>query len=90
MPVHGLINARGDNIVSSRHGMAAETKGRTGVCGCLFVLVLLVLVVFVCLLRCLFCLFFSVGIMTANGLCTGPSSVQLLPYHREDGRCFCI
>ena len=42
-----------------------------------------------------FCLFaslfvFSVGIMTANGLCTGPSSVQLLPYHREDGRCFCI
>ena len=27
--VHGLINARGDNIVSSRHGMAAETKGKT-------------------------------------------------------------
>ena len=29
MPVHGLIHARNDNIVSSRHGMAAETKGRT-------------------------------------------------------------
>ena len=28
MPVHGLIHARDDNIVSSRHGMAAETTGR--------------------------------------------------------------
>ena len=28
VPVHGLIHARDDNIVSSRHGMAAETKGR--------------------------------------------------------------
>ena len=26
MPVHGLIKARGDNIVSSRHGMAAEKR----------------------------------------------------------------
>ena len=29
MPVHGLIHARDDSIVSSRHGMAAKTKGRT-------------------------------------------------------------
>ena len=29
MPVHGLIHARDDNIIPSRHGMAAETEGRT-------------------------------------------------------------
>ena len=29
VPVHGLIHARDDNIVSSRYGMAAETERRT-------------------------------------------------------------
>ena len=29
VPVRGLIHARDDSIVSSRHGMAAKTQGRT-------------------------------------------------------------